>query len=111
MTNYVLLSLLAFLVYLVDRRLINLLVSGVAAGLGMLTKSPAVLLAPVIVGLTLVELWKATRIESVHLEYFLAVRLASARVVINRSIAIVVILWPAMWVQPIHTLASVFAGR
>jgi dolichyl-phosphate-mannose--protein O-mannosyl transferase len=52
MTSFVLLALLAYTVFLSERRIADLLVSGIAAGLGWLTKSPALILAPVLGMLT-----------------------------------------------------------
>jgi dolichyl-phosphate-mannose--protein O-mannosyl transferase len=59
LANLMLLSLLAFILFLQRRRPLDLLVSAGAAGLSVLTKSPGVLLAPVLACLTCYELWRA----------------------------------------------------
>jgi len=107
MANFTLLSLLAFLVYLVNRRLINLLVSGAAAGLGLLTKSPAVLLVPVIGLLALIELWKATRSEGFSWKVFWRYAWPVLFWFVTGAV-VFTIFWPAMWVHPIQTIAGVF---
>ena len=60
-SNLLLLSLLSFLTYVERRRLLDLVVSAIAAGLGLLTKLPAVLIAPIICLLIVYACWKDTR--------------------------------------------------
>ena len=107
MTNFILLSLLAFLVYLNEKRALHVLVSGAAAGLAWLTKSPALFLLPVIGILILVDLWKSYRAQGMSVKLIwrsvwpgLVWALAGA--------AVFVAFWPAMWVAPLQALSRVF---
>jgi hypothetical protein len=54
-SNLVLLSLLAFITYLHQRHKLDLVISGLAAGLSWLTKTPALFLIPVVGLMVLVE--------------------------------------------------------
>ena len=108
MGNFALLSLLAFLVYLVNRRLVNLLVSGVAAGLGLLTKSPAMFMIPVIGVLAVVELWLAARKEGLSRKLVWSYAWP-VLAWFGTGVLTVFACWPAMWVQPIQTLTQVVA--
>jgi 4-amino-4-deoxy-L-arabinose transferase-like glycosyltransferase len=109
-SSLMLLAILAFLAYLYrGRRRVDLVLSGVAAGLGWLTKSPAFFLAPFIGLLALIELarvWYAQRRigwgELRQIVWPLMVWSAVGWFVF-------VLLWPAMWVDPIGTLQRVFA--
>lgn len=78
-----------------------LVVSGVLGGLAFLTKSPAYYLVPFL-GLSLLITRKRAPIFRAYI-LPAAVWLASAAVTY-------VICWPAMWVEPIRTLATVFRG-
>jgi hypothetical protein len=103
-----LLALLAFVSYLYQgRRTADLLLCAVAAGLAWLTKSPAFFLAPFFGLLMLVEwirgqtrrftptkIWR----EFSPLILWFAV-----------GAGVFVLLWPAMWVNPISSLSRVFS--
>jgi hypothetical protein len=58
LTNLLLLSLLAFLSYLQERKMLYLLLSGAAAGLSWLTKSPGFVLVPVVSLLAFWDFWR-----------------------------------------------------
>lgn len=109
LANLLFLSLLAFLVFLVNRRVVNLLVSAAAGGLAFLTKSPGVVMLPVIGALVLVELWRATRQDGFswrlawHSLWPVLAWLATGAVVIFAF-------WPAMWVHPLATLSQIFGS-
>lgn len=104
LSAFMLASLAALLAYVLDgHRRRDLILAGGLAGLAWLTKSPGLFLIPV-VGLVL--LWDAWR-EG-----------ASPRVAWQRAIgrglmwglvglAVVVALWPAMWVTPLESVARV----
>ena len=107
--SLMLLSVLAFADYcLAGRRRLDLLVSGVAGGLAVLSKSPAGFLLPFL-GLVSI-IWLADLDQSL---------MSAARW--KRSIQVVLawggtagltffLLWPAMWVDPLGTLQNVFGG-
>lgn len=109
-SSLMLLSILAFLAYLYrGRRWVDLVLSGAAAGLGWLTKSPAFFLAPFVGLLALIELARSgftqRRLGVEHLRRFI-------QPLVIWSVAgwaVFVLLWPAMWVDPLGTLQKVFA--
>jgi len=108
-----LLSLLAFAGYLyLGRRMGYLLLSAIAAGLAWLTKSPAFFLAPFFGLLLLIEWWRAGG-EAPLRDLFQFQRLwrAFSPLLLWFFVAAVVfvLLWPAMWVDPVGTLSSVFS--
>ena len=110
MSSLVLLSLLSFLTYLYrGQRLFDLMISGLAAGLGWLTKSPAFILVPVVGLLSLVELGrealKARRLNRGDIWATIWPLVIWGGI----GILIFVLLWPAMWVNPVSVLQHVFA--
>jgi hypothetical protein len=109
-SSLMLLSILAFLAYLYrGRRWTDLVLSGAAAGLGWLTKSPAFFLAPFIGLLGLIEL---ARIGYTRRRLGMDDLLRIGLPLIAWSLVgwtVFVLLWPAMWIDPIGTLQRVFA--
>ena len=104
-----LLSLLAFMRFLYQsRRLFDLLISAVAAGLSWLTKSPAFFLIPFIGALVFLNLFQSLRHpEQRNLrEIWRAIRPALLWFLVG--CAVFVLLWPAMWVAPLDTIRRVF---
>ena len=103
-----LLAVLAFAAYLHDgRRRRDLLLSGIAAGLAWLTKSPAFFLAPFF-GLWVLVEWvsgRAHRPAPTEMRRRFLPLLVWAGV----GAAVFVLLWPAMWVDPIGSLEKVFS--
>ncbi|MGQ9677655.1 MAG: ArnT family glycosyltransferase, partial [Chloroflexota bacterium] len=83
-----------------------LLASGALAGLAFLTKSPAYFLVPFF-GLTVLVTSIAQRWPPRQLP---ARTLLPAGVWLGAAAAVYTLLWPSMWVQPAHTLQTVFAG-
>ncbi len=104
------LSVLAFLLYLDGRRSYGwLLASGVAAGLSCSTKTGALFLAP------LVGLWgmvacllEARGLKGIEFKGFLRLALVLAGWGLAAALAFVLV-WPAMWVDPLGTLYNTFA--
>ena len=107
LANLMLLSVLAFLVYLERRSKIAFLVSAVATGLAWLTKSPGLFLIPFIILLTLLYQRKS---ESAEASRWRSISSDVKMLAGWTAIAVLVfwLLWPAMWVKPIDTLANVF---
>jgi len=115
MSSLMLLSILAywnFLFPIEDNkrfRSLDLAISAVAAGLGWLTKSPALFLAPFLGFITLVDLMRIlVRQRNIHVrQIWQKVSPLLLWTVIGGLVF--VLLWPAMWVDPIKTLQRIFA--
>jgi hypothetical protein len=119
LSSLVLLSLLAFIAYLRGRRRLDLFVSGLAAGLGWLTKTPALFLIPVVGLLALLEAWSGTQMGGGRRlagnfrfpdtqDLWRQIRPLLAW--LGLGALVFTILWPSMWVQPFQTLSNLFNG-
>jgi hypothetical protein len=116
MSALMLLCLLAYLSYLFNgRKRGYLLISGISAGLSWLTKTPALFLIPFIGLLTLIDL--VPKLQGLDREEGASIRTlirqvwsVSAPALGWLAIACIVfvILWPAMWVDPLNTLKNIF---
>ncbi len=108
-TDLMLLSLLAFLVYLNDHKKIAFVVSAMAAGLAWLTKSTGMFLIPLVGLLALFDWlylkrdWNETSWRKSILRY-IGVLAAWGGI----AALIFFLLWPAMWVDPVGSLIRVF---
>jgi hypothetical protein len=110
LSSLLLLALLAFLSFGQGRRLIDLIVSGAAAGLSWLTKSPGLFLIPTVVLLSAFDAWTDRSVRQVTRLPTLAWRFAGPLILWGLvAIAVFVALWPAMWVDPIGTIFKVLA--
>lgn len=112
-----LLAALAYLAYLYDgRRKYYLLISGVAAGLSWLTKSPAIFLIPFIGMVALMEMVlnyrsKTRNADVVHppMRRVIWMALAPALGWLVIACATFMLFWPAMWVNPLETIKNIFS--
>jgi len=105
-----LLSLLAYLNFLDrGRRLFDLLVAGVAAGLSWLTRSPALFLGLFFGFLTLLDLFARWRVGG--LPGLRSIWHSAWPVLLWTGMAVFtfVLLWPAMWLDPVGVVGRVFA--
>jgi len=110
------LSLLALISYLFHgRRLFDLILSALAAGLACLTKSPAFFLAPFFVLLFLIS-WLGERGMSRYSASIAGVdfrqiwRAFSPWLLWSAvAAALFILLWPAMWVDPLGSLSRVLS--
>ncbi|MGD9093485.1 MAG: glycosyltransferase family 39 protein [Anaerolineales bacterium] len=109
LSNLMLLSLLAYLSYLQERKFLHLVISGIAAGLAWLTKSPGALLLPAIFSISLFDLWQM-RSTSNHTSIKKQLWGYTWPVItwVGVGILIFVVLWPAMWVKPLQSITSIF---
>ena len=110
-SSFVLLTLLAFLNFVYQGgRWQSLILSGAAAGLAWLTKSPTLFLIPFMGLLILIELARKRHLDS-RLERE-SLRWAAQTLIVwgGVGLAVFVLLWPAMWVDPIYTLQRVGGG-
>ncbi len=109
LADLMLLSLLAFLVYLAERKRAAFMVSAVAAGLAWLTKSTGFFLIPLIGLLALFDQlylkrdWSRAELRKPILRY-IGVLAAWGGI----AAVIFFLLWPAMWVDPAGSLVRVF---
>jgi hypothetical protein len=110
LSSLLFLSVLAFISYLHRRNILDLIISGAAAGLASLTKSPGFIIIPTVGLITLVDF---VRNYSTHENISLSRRVWGYfwPLVIWGSVVIFcfVLLWPAMWVAPLQTLTSVMS--
>ena len=113
LSTFTFLSLISFLGYLtLGRQKGYLLLSGIAAGLAWLTKSPAFFLAPFFGLMLQVEKLKEGYRES--LTYNFTIRnlwrtYSPLLLWFAIATAVFVLLWPAMWVDPLGSLKRVFS--
>ncbi|MCX6048416.1 MAG: glycosyltransferase family 39 protein [Chloroflexi bacterium] len=107
-SSLMLLAVLAFLAFLQHENSSALLVSAAAAGLAWLTKTPAFFLIPLI-GLTALLYQRSAlfnrKVWRAQLLRFVWPLLGWGLI----ALAVYVIGWPAMWVQPLRTLRYVFS--
>jgi hypothetical protein len=103
--SLMLLSLLAFLGYLDQEKWPDLLLSGAAAGLAWLTKTPAMSLAPILLIIAVLLIWQK-RQEGQDAKIWEVGRSLLAWGIIG--LLTFVLLWPAMWIEPLQTLSRIF---
>ncbi len=110
-STLMLLSLLAWLNYLLrGGRRRDLFLSAAAAGLSWLTKSPAFFLL-LFIGLTcLIEAVRAWRIKRQVVWGALWQAARPALIWTATAALVFVLLWPAMWTDPLSALQQVFGG-
>ena len=92
-----LMAVLAWLIWLRERRFVWLLLTGLLAGLAFLTKSTGLLLMPILAGLALL-VWLLERPRPAP-AWLLRAALGWLTVAAMTAL-VTVILWPAMWQQP-----------
>jgi hypothetical protein len=110
LSSLVLLSILALAYHMQYRDWLSLLVSGAAAGLSWLTKSPGFFLIPIAGLLGLFNLWRLRRPapgSSLFTEFWKHVRMGLVWALV--ACLVFVALWPAMWVQPVKSVTNVFS--
>jgi len=105
-SSFIFLALLYFLAWLyAGRRWSDLVISGVAMGLAWLTKTPAAFLVPTGLLLVALEAWRLRFNRRAALA-----RLGAGYVLWGViATAVFVLLWPAMWLDPLGTLGRMAA--
>ena len=103
-------SCLAFLAFVYrGRRWFDLVLAAVLAGLAWLTKVPALFLVPffgLVMGIEVLRGWrKAGRLRGADIARAALPLLAWAGI----SLLVFVLLWPAMWVDPLGALSQMFS--
>ena len=85
----------------------DILISGCVAGLGFLSKAPALILVPFTILLLLVRMLRARESHPrVALRRFLSACLLWG----VAGVAVTVLLWPAAWLEPVKTILEVVRG-
>ena len=109
-SNLVLLSVLAFIRYLTRRRWYDLLIAGLAAGAGWLTKSPALFLIPIVASLSLIYIFRELLDSKGVLPFIKKGWQAVWPVLLWFLIGalLFVAIWPAMWKIPDDSLIAIF---
>lgn len=107
MGSFMILATLAFMHFMQKRNWLSLVISGAAGGLGFITLSPGGFIVPVIICLALLEFaslrWDAHERKPRHWMMEIIVPLAAWGLI---ALLAIMIVWPAMWVDPIGTLTS-----
>lgn len=115
LSSLMLLAMLAFLCFYQERRKIDLVMSGVVAGLAWLTKSPGFVLIPIVGLVAWWEIWRnasaAARQQPITRRFWDFTWPLLVWGCVGATVFIAA--FPAMWVQPIQTLSSILgmAGR
>ena len=105
--SFTLLSLTAFLHYWYKPRPFTLIISGIAAGLSWLTRSPTLLLIPIFGLIVLLQIWRQRQSGTQSwpkslLHHGLIFSLWGIC-----GLVTTIILWPSMWVVPLQTVSEV----
>jgi 4-amino-4-deoxy-L-arabinose transferase-like glycosyltransferase len=109
--NLIMLSLIAFLVYLERRDRLSFIVSAIAAGLAWLTKSPSLFLIPFMF-LILVLYHLGSKSADGKTNRWKAV-LSDAKMLLGWGLIAALVfflLWPAMWVNPLSSINTILAA-
>lgn len=106
LTIFLFLALLAYLSYLHDGKRIGLIVSGIAAGFSLLTKTPAIVLFLIITLLTLFSLLLQRKVDLITWRSVIRKGLIPVGVWIALVLVTMTLFWPALWVDPIGTLVK-----
>jgi len=106
LSSFMFVGLLGYLAYLRDRKLFELIVSGIFVGLSLLTKTPGVILIPVVGLLAIIDWWMKSKINN-KLRLGTWLESVGWPLIAWGAVAVVVFvaLWPAMWTDPIGTLS------
>ena len=108
--NLMLLTIVAFSWHQTTRSRLGLIVSAVAFGLALLTRTANGILGPIVLIITLIDLFLDRTDEPDALR--LRLRTLATNLVIWGAVAVAVFIacWPAMWVAPLGTLKHIWDG-
>lgn len=108
LASFMFLSLLAFLSYVHENRVLYLLISAAAAGFAALTKSPGILLIPVIGFLALAVAPSPAADQNTKPAKTIPRVISVFAAWLLVMVIVAVIFWPALWQKPAFVLASIF---
>jgi hypothetical protein len=115
LSSLMLISVLMLLVYLKEGHIGWLILSGVFAGLGMLSKTPSLFLIPyTLLVVTVAILWpllirrRSGRRQDWRSAFWEIIKALVIWGVV--TIAVIIILWPALWVKPVEVINRVLDG-
>ncbi|MER3403841.1 MAG: hypothetical protein C4289_00575 [Chloroflexota bacterium] len=107
-SSFMMLSVLALLAYQrCGNRRRDLVISGMAAGLAWLTRSPALILIPYTGLMFLLDFWLNRRGERRFMHGLLRPLLQTFLLWFTAAATVTFALWPALWVQPVDTATSI----
>lgn len=107
-SSFMFLALIAFLAYLQRRNIFLLVLSGFAAGLAWLTRSPALFLLPFMAAVAALAWALIPQPESRSRS---AMRMAAAVLIWTLAGGLTFfLLWPAMWVDPVESVRQVLGA-
>ena len=110
LSSFLLLALLALLSFLRHRQPLDLIISGVAAGLSWLTKSPSFFLIPFVLLLGLLDLVRNLHERDGRPLAVLVWQSVWPLIVWGfAGMSTFTLLWPAMWADPLGTVSRVLA--
>ena len=102
MTSFMTLSFLSFLIYMTKSKRLRFLVSsGVFAGLGILTKIPAVFLFPIVASIVFSGFLHDLVTGDSSVAKLLKEHLLTCVIWSLTTFGVIFILWPALWVDPV----------
>lgn len=121
LSSFALLTLLSFLAALEVRRWPLLIVSGGAAGLAWLTRSPGLMLVPFVAIVAIWELWRTYWVHADEAKnsavdwrlsayHFLGQPFRMLIVWGLIGCVLFVLLWPAMWVEPVGSVRQILSA-
>lgn len=108
LSSFIFFSFLAYLYYLQTRKWYALIISGIAAGLSFMTVSPGLLLIPIVGLTTLFDLYEfRTKLRDYGIKRLVAQVLIPLTLWGVVSLITVIVIWPAMWTQPLQTASKI----
>ncbi len=108
LASFMFLSVLAYLDTMQSRKWYSLAVSGAAAGLSFITITPGFNLIPAVIVLTLLSLNSGgSRIRDLKVKDWASRLLLPLALWGGISLLTIFVVWPAMWVKPVGTLANI----
>lgn len=115
LSSLMIVSTLMLLVYLKERRIHWLVLSGVFTGLSLLTKTPAIYLLPyTALMVSAVIIWRqfqeGRQKQGIDWRQVIWQVFRTLAIWVGIALAVFIVLWPAMWVEPIEVFNRLLYG-